>query len=112
GQAVRIFFSDQHDRDEAKTALASRFEVTAVDVSDEDWARRSQENLKPITVGRIIVAPPWAIGHSPSALSPEPSALSPQPSDRSPGDRDPAVDGLRDRPSCDHPVMSRGASDD
>jgi ribosomal protein L11 methyltransferase len=76
--SVRVFFSTATDRDAAQRALADRFAVTAIDVPDEDWARRSQENLKPITVGRITVAPPW----SPPALSPEPLALalSPQPS--------------------------------
>jgi ribosomal protein L11 methyltransferase len=64
---VRIFFTDPRDRDEAKAALASRFDVTSVDVSDEDWAQRSQENLKPITVGRITVAPPWAV-HNRSSI--------------------------------------------
>ena len=84
-RAVRIFFAETHDRDEAMAALASRFDVTAVDVSDEDWAQRSQENLKPITVGRITVAPPWAarsaeaqssaISHLPLAISHQRSAI-------------------------------------
>jgi len=73
---VRVFFSTADDRDEAQRALAPRFEVVAVDISDEDWARRSQDNLKPITVGRITVAPPWASSvHDPSAISHEPSAM-------------------------------------
>jgi len=73
--SLRIFFGNPHDRDKAQAALSTRFDVTAVDVSDEDWARRSQENLKPITVGRITVAPPWAINQGPSAPRPKPSAL-------------------------------------
>src|SRR4051812_6722214 len=85
--SVRIFFADAGDRDKAQAALASRFDVAPVDVPDEDWARRSQENLKPITVGRITVAPPWAadkatshptiaIGHPPLAIShPDPLAI-------------------------------------
>ena len=73
---VRVFFSTADDRDAAQRALAPRFEVVAVDISDEDWARRSQDNLKPITVGRITVAPPWASSvHDPSAISHEPSAM-------------------------------------
>ncbi len=59
-ETVRIFFLTPDDRDAAQRALAARFPVSAVDVPDEDWARRSQENLKAITVGRITVAPPWA----------------------------------------------------
>ena len=54
---ARLFFSTSSDRDSAQRALASTFDVTAVDVSDEDWARRSQEGLEPITVGRITVFP-------------------------------------------------------
>lgn len=74
---VRVFFTTSGDRDAAQSVLAKGFKVIPVDVPDDDWARRSQENLKPITVGRITVAPPWC----PVALSPEPSALalSPQP---------------------------------
>jgi len=56
---VRIFFATADDRDAAERAIAARFDVTAVDVPDDDWARRSQENLKAITVGRITVRPPW-----------------------------------------------------
>ena len=45
--SARIFFPSSDARDAALRALASRFDVTAVDVPDEDWARRSQENLTP-----------------------------------------------------------------
>ena len=71
GDLVRVFFTTPADRDDAQRALAPRFEVSAVEVDDDDWAKRSQDSLTPITVGRITVAPPW----SPEALSPEPSAL-------------------------------------
>ena len=71
GPSVRIFFATASDRDSAQQTLAAQFDATSIDVDDGDWARRSQENLKAITVGRITVAPPW----STEALSPEPSAL-------------------------------------
>jgi ribosomal protein L11 methyltransferase len=56
-ESVRIFFPSPTDRDAALRALTPRFDVTAVDVPDEDWARRSQANLKPVTVGRITIFP-------------------------------------------------------
>jgi len=52
---ARVFFATTADRDAARLALAPRFDVAAVDVSDQDWARRSQEDLQPVTVGRITV---------------------------------------------------------
>jgi ribosomal protein L11 methyltransferase len=55
--SVRVFFPSPADRDAALRALAPRFDSTAVDVPDEDWARRSQQNLRPVTVGRITVFP-------------------------------------------------------
>ena len=57
--SVRLFFATASDRDAACAALAGRYVVRPIDVDDEDWARRSQENLAPVTVGRITVAPPW-----------------------------------------------------
>jgi ribosomal protein L11 methyltransferase len=56
---LRIFFSTATARDAAHTALAAaRYRAERVDVDDEDWARRSQENIGPVTVGSITVVPP------------------------------------------------------
>jgi ribosomal protein L11 methyltransferase len=51
-------------RDRAAGALASDPEFSAlalqaVEVEDEDWARRTQADLPAITIGRVTVAPPW-----------------------------------------------------
>ena len=55
--AIRVFFPTASVRDAARTHLAAQFDVASIDVPDEDWARRSQQNLAPITVGRITVVP-------------------------------------------------------
>ena len=52
---VRVFFPSAASRDAARGALAGRFDLAPVDVPDDDWARRSQEDLGPVTVGRITV---------------------------------------------------------
>jgi ribosomal protein L11 methyltransferase len=64
GPVVRVFFATRHARDRACAALGRQYEVTPIDVPDEDWARRSQEDLQPITVGRITIVP--AISRQPA----------------------------------------------
>lgn len=72
GHGWRVFFRSVSHRDDAADALRDALgdrllAITAVDVPDEEWARRSQANLTAIRVGRVIVAPPW---HDPAATSP------------------------------------------
>lgn len=64
GHGWRVFFRTAAHRNKARTALLSEFrnallDCTRVDVDDEDWARRSQQGLKAIRIGKIVVAPPW-----------------------------------------------------
>jgi ribosomal protein L11 methyltransferase len=75
---VRVFFTDRVDRDAARFAVASRFPAAAIEVSDEDWARRSQDNLQPITIGRLTIIP------NPELLIPDPAFLVPTPDSRIP----------------------------
>jgi len=60
---LRAFFSSAAARDRAASALHDRFHVAALEVPDEDWARRSQQDITPVVVGRITVAPPWMAPH-------------------------------------------------
>lgn len=73
---VRVFFSTARGRTDAQSALGrAGYRVEPVDVDDEDWAKRSQEGLEPVTVGRITIFPcadfPYPLPHSqsPSRLS-------------------------------------------
>jgi ribosomal protein L11 methyltransferase len=54
---LRFFFTYADDRDRAANALRPFLRVTAVDVPGDDWARRSQQNLAPVTVGRLTILP-------------------------------------------------------
>jgi ribosomal protein L11 methyltransferase len=56
--AIRVFFVDTSLRDAAGAVLsAAKYDIRPVDVDDEDWASRSQENLEPITVGCVTIVP-------------------------------------------------------
>lgn len=67
---LRVFFTSAGDRDRATVALQPRFRVSPIDVADDDWARRSQESLTSVTVGRIVVAPPWHVGRQATSHEP------------------------------------------
>jgi ribosomal protein L11 methyltransferase len=84
----RVFFHGAAERDRALAGLRDRFpDLTfdAIDVPDEDWAARSQANLRAIQVGGIVVAPPWdpAVLHSktrPAPMGQDPLTIIIQPS--------------------------------
>jgi ribosomal protein L11 methyltransferase len=60
---VRVFFRSASMRAKALRAVVrgEGLTATARDVSDEDWARRSQENLRAVEAGGLIIAPPWDV---------------------------------------------------
>jgi ribosomal protein L11 methyltransferase len=72
---VRIFFTARHERDNALRLLAEHgYRASAVEVSDEDWAARSQADLAPITIGRFTIFPrPTSRRTDPYALIVAPS---------------------------------------
>jgi ribosomal protein L11 methyltransferase len=72
--AARVFFASAAERDAACEALEPRYRVEPLDVPDEDWARRSQANLQPITIGRLTIFP------NPESRIPNPCAIVIQPS--------------------------------
>jgi len=72
---LSVFFATPVARDAARDAVARLWPEVRLDcreVDDEDWARRSQENLQPVTVGRLTICPPWSVPDAP----PQPLSLS------------------------------------
>ena len=73
---LSIFFATPGPRDDARAAVERSFPTATVssrDVDDGDWARRSQQSLTPITVGRITVTPPWCVDADRVATSDRPA---------------------------------------
>ena len=59
-----VYFRDEALRDAAAESVSPFLgqyltSLATLDVPDEDWARRSQADLKAVAVGRLIIAPPW-----------------------------------------------------
>jgi ribosomal protein L11 methyltransferase len=84
GDGWRVFFRAAAQRNAARAALLSEFrnallDLSPVDVEDEDWARRSQSDLKAVRAGRIVVAPPWDVpppfAHGAAAGKPAPDIV-------------------------------------
>jgi ribosomal protein L11 methyltransferase len=64
----RVFFTSPRDREAAGAALRDlgvALIVDAEDISDDDWAARSQRALTAVEAGSFIVAPPWALRAEP-----------------------------------------------
>ncbi len=77
---VTIYFPSSAQRDNARQALVIAFPgaaVAPVDVDDEDWARRSQEHLGPIVVGRVTVKPGDSDRAADTATAQRPGAAGP-----------------------------------
>jgi ribosomal protein L11 methyltransferase len=79
---ARVFFAVREDRDAARARLDREGRAAvAIEVDDEDWARRSQQDLGPVTVGRITIVPrPEGSSTSPAAAGLESLTIVIQPS--------------------------------
>ena len=63
GGRVRVYFRSTSDRNAALSAVTAEcgpaVGVSALYVPADDWATRSQSDLRAVRIGKVIVAPPW-----------------------------------------------------
>jgi ribosomal protein L11 methyltransferase len=61
----RVHFGDALSRDAAlphlRHAVGTWLDVTAVEIPDEGWATRAQQDLRAVRVDGLLVAPPWDV---------------------------------------------------
>jgi ribosomal protein L11 methyltransferase len=80
--ALTVFFATPALRDRSRAAVARTFPAATLvsrQIDDQDWARRSQQSLGSVAVGRITIVPPWlapGASYQPSHQSPTPENLS------------------------------------
>lgn len=61
---IRVFFNRRDRRDAARDFVQTTLpgaSVKTTDVSDEDWAERSQAALRAVRAGALTIAPPWDV---------------------------------------------------
>jgi ribosomal protein L11 methyltransferase len=76
GETLRLFFATPVARDGAAVSLSHHYSVVPLEVDDGDWARRSQEHLSPIAIGRVLVLPAASL-RPPASSLPSDAALAP-----------------------------------
>jgi ribosomal protein L11 methyltransferase len=66
----RVYFVDSASRDTAVAPLRALVgeggQVVPLEVEDEGWVLRVQEDLRAVRVGAVVVAPPWDFPHETS----------------------------------------------
>lgn len=69
---IRVFFSTTEARDAALDQVRDLPNLTCAssEVSDENWAARSQASIGAVTVGKVTIAPPWSVTPEMRAQSP------------------------------------------
>lgn len=78
--AWRVFFTSAAARDAAAAGLRRDFpsvSLDSLDVPDDNWAARSQAALKAVTVGALIIAPPWDVPAEAAGLQVRPIVINP-----------------------------------
>ena len=69
----RVCFHDELSRDKAMQVISNHpsvetLSMSSVTINDNDWVTRSQDRLRAIRVGNIILAPPWDVPVNPGSM--------------------------------------------